>query len=275
MVVPSDSGEYRNWERVEMHRKNICLSWILLSSVCLFLVSTSQATVVYVLDDAGYGGPIGGFYSGLYGGPGVSTEYISGALNDYSFSGTKLLWVVPGDAFTSDEMSTMETFLSNGGHIGFLGGGYWFAGVRDENINTAVASLGGHITINSNWTDTGYPHSVDRNSGGIVSDPFTEGVNSFVFGPFSPLSLGGSAKSLILGTDGSSIQLATENIGTGTIFVMGGQTAWDLDPFTLGSDNRTLFTNILTIPEPCTLALLALGGLAVSRRHKRGKYKNA
>jgi len=89
-----------------------------------------------------------------------------------------------------------------------------------------------------------------------------------VYGIFSPLSISDSAKALVLGEDGSSIMLAYENIGAGTVFVMGGQSAWDLDTYFAGKDNRTLFTNILTVPEPATLMLLAVGGLGLLKCRK-------
>jgi len=38
----------------------------------------SEVTKVFVLDEASYGGPIGGFYSGSYGGPWGPAAYISG-----------------------------------------------------------------------------------------------------------------------------------------------------------------------------------------------------
>ena len=43
---------------------------LVVSFVLVLFPSLIYAADVYVLDEDNYGGPIGGFYSGLYGGPG-------------------------------------------------------------------------------------------------------------------------------------------------------------------------------------------------------------
>jgi hypothetical protein len=220
----------------------------ILSVVLLMLVLFAPhvyAADVYVLDEDGYGGPIGGFYSGLYGGPGATAAYISGEVTADKLVGGRLLWLIPADSFTLSEISVMASFLNSGGRIGFLGAWYGFATARDDSINAAISSLGGHISINTNFADNGYPHYAYRSNDRILSDPLTNGVDSFVYGPFSPLSLSASAKALVLGEDGSSVVLAYERIGAGTVFVMTSQSAWDLDPFSAGTGNRDLFRNML------------------------------
>jgi hypothetical protein len=220
---------------------------VLLVVLFMLVLFTSRiyAADVYVLDEDNYGGPIGGFYSGLYGGPGSTAAYISGELTADKLVGGRLLWVIPAHNFTPSEISVMASFLNSGGRIGFLGGWYGFFTARDDSINAAIASLGGHISINTNYVDNGYPHYVYRSNDQILSDPLTNTVNLFVYGIFSPLSLSGSAKALVLGQDGSSVLLAYEIIGAGTVFVMSSQSAWDLDYAAAGTDNRALFINML------------------------------
>jgi hypothetical protein len=236
--------------------------------VLLVSVAPISAAEVLVLDEAGYGGPIGGFYNGSYGGPPSSAAYISGDLSTQDFTGAKLLWALPADDFTVDEMATLSAFLNGGGRIGFLGEWYGVAGARNGSINAAVATLGGHISIDSTYADNGYPHYAYRSNGKILDDPFTVGVNSVVYGLFSPLSLSGGAKALVLGEDGSSVLLAREDIGAGKIFVMADQAPWDLDPYSAGTDTRTLLANILIVPEPATMTLMLAGGLVLIRRRR-------
>ena len=49
---------------------------------------------------------------------------------------------------------------------------------------------------------------------------------------------------------------------------MADQSPWDLDPYSAGTDNRVLFTNILT-PEPAFAALAALAALGCLRLRQR------
>jgi opacity protein-like surface antigen len=156
---------------------------MVLFMIVLF-ISQVYAADVYVLDEDAYGGPIGGFYSGLYGGPGSTASYISGELTADNIAGGRLLWLIPADGFTSSEISVMSSFLNSGGRIGFLGAWYGFATARDDSINAAISSLGGHISINTNYVDNGYPHYAYRSNDRILSDPLTNGVDSFVYGIF-------------------------------------------------------------------------------------------
>ena len=174
---------------------------------------------------------------------------------DPCLAGARLLWAIPADECTTDEIGAMTAFLGGGGRIGFLGEWYGFAGARDASISAALAALGGHVAIQSSHKDDGYPHYAYRSNGKIAEDPFTDLVNSMVYGLFSP------AKALVLGEDGSSVLLAYEPIGSGIVFVMADQSPWDLDPYSSGTDNRTLFTNMLLAPEPVGTGAAALDGL--------------
>jgi hypothetical protein len=129
-------------------------------------------------------------------------------LDTSKLAGGKLLWVVPADSFTSTEINALASFLNGGGRIGFLGEWYGFATARDDSINAAIAALGGHISINTNFVDSGTQYAY-RSNGQILSDPFTNNVNSFVYGAFSPLNLSASATALILGQDKNNVLLGS------------------------------------------------------------------
>jgi hypothetical protein len=71
--------------------------------------------------------------------------------------------------------------------------------------------------------------------------------------------------------------MAYQNIGPGSIFLITDQNVWDNAPSNWGGtfDNGRMFENLLeastvVVPEPGTLAMLALGllGFAASRRRR-------
>ena len=163
---------------------------------------------VVVFDEDSYGGPIGGFYSGLYGGPPTTAAYVT-EVTDASLAGSRLLWALPANDFTTEELDAMAAFLAGGGRIGFLGEWYGFATARDVSITGAVASLGGHMSIATYFADGSYPFYAYRADGRIADDPFTDGVSSFVYGAFSPLAVAEPAKPLVFGQDGVSVLLPT------------------------------------------------------------------
>lgn len=241
-----------------------CAAFLVLVAMAL----PASSTDVVVFDEAAYGGPIGAFYSGSFGGPPASAAYVS-EVTAQSLAGAQLFWALPADDFTPDEIEAMASFLAGGGRIAFLGEWYGFAGPRDASINGAVAALGGHIEIATTYADSGYPHYALRSNGRIVEDAFTAGVDSVVYGLFSPLGLGGSAVALIFGEDGTSVLLAYEPVGAGLLVVMADQNPWDLDPYSAGTDTRVLFTNLLTAPEPAHASVVALGALLLFHRGTR------
>ena len=105
--------------------------------------------------------------------------------------------------------------------------------------------------------------------------PFA-GVNTYNYGCFASLVLGGNAQALMVGTDHSQVMMGYQTVGAGSIFLITDQNVWD-NVYASSNDNKVMIENLLSatvvpsVPEPETYAMLLAGlGLmgAVARRRK-------
>jgi hypothetical protein len=201
---------------------------------------------------------INNFYNTL---SGVSSTILSGTLDTNDLTGISLLWAVqPADSYTAAELNKMQTFLAGGGRIAFMGEHGSFAPDENARITAAIAALGGHITINVDFPDSGF-HDATVANGQILSHPLTQGVNTYNYACFASLNLSGAAQKLMLGTNLSDIMMAYENIGDGSVFVITDQNVWD-NVYASTNDNKVMFENLLlaqTHPVPIPAAVWLLG----------------
>jgi hypothetical protein len=250
----------------------------LLLTVLVSVPALSSAATVAVFGDRFDLNVINNFYNSL---PGTTSSILSGPLDSNNLSGVNLLWAVqPAASYTAAEITTMSSFLSGGGRIEFMGEHGTFAPDENNRITAAISLLSGNISIVNTLVDAGF-HDATVGNGQILSHPLTIGVNTYNYAAFAPLTLGGTAQTLMLGTDLTSIMMSYQNIGPGSIFVIADQNVWDNVASTGTNNNGIMFENLLLgntgappvngVPEPATMSLMmsGLAGLAAWRMRKR------
>jgi len=215
------------------------------------------------------------FYDNL---SGHSSTSISGQLNTNDLSGVDLLWATqPGDAYTIDELDSMATYLSGGGRIAFMGEHGSFTPDQNIRINEALSYLGAGMEIENSILDGGYRDATTA-GGQILDHSLTAGVDTYNYAAFAPLvNLSGNAEALMLGADLSSVMMAFENIGAGSIFLITDQNVWD-NVNNSSNDNAQMFENLLvaqtappvpSVSEPTTIAILSLSLIGLLSRRKK------
>ncbi|MFD2167965.1 PEP-CTERM sorting domain-containing protein [Thalassotalea euphylliae] len=225
---------------------------------------------------------INDFYNGL---AGHSSSIATGSLDTIDLSTTDLLWATqPSDSYSNAELLAMQSYLALGGRIAFMGEHGSFAPDQNLRINDALSFLGSSISINNDIVDAFF-RTASVGDGQILSHELTQGVNSYEYAAFAPLTVGVGAEVLMVGEElfngETSVMMAFENIGAGSIFLITDQNVWDNSPGWGGTfDNARMFENLVTantgapaptsqIPEPASIMLMSLALFGIRRQFRR------
>lgn len=254
--------------------------------------NASAVSTVAIFGDAPFGvsfSTINNLYNGLP----DTTSSIIGALTPGNLTGVGLLWAIqPNSPYSGSEVGAMAGFLGAGGRIAFMGEHGGIALSQNNNINTALGSLGSTMSIIPGVIVDGGSRTASVGDGQILADPLTVGVDQYEYAAFDPLDLGANGIPLMLGEDDiTDVMMGFENVGPGSIFMITDQNVLNFSPAD-SFDNEVMFANLLTadtgappppgddvppvftgIPEPATLTLFGAGILGlgwVRRRRKAG-----
>lgn len=257
------------------------LSIAFLCSMAGLISTEAHAGLVHVWGNRFNLNHINDFYSSQ---PGVQSKIIGNNLNTNDLSNVDLLWIVqPARSLKPGEIHALDTYLSAGGRIVFLGEHGYFAPNENARISQAIGELGGNMSITRGAVDGGYHLT---HAGQILSHPLNQDVAAFEYAAFAPIKLGGNAEAVMTGKNASDVMIGYESVGGGSIVLLTDQNVWNR----IGSsrnNNVQFMRNLLTIqsspppqdqfggvPEPasvvCWLAVVCLGAaFARSRRAHR------
>ena len=168
------------------------------------VLGAGTSVLIQELDSgtAGYGGSIANYYNGL----GGVTATQSTAASITSLAGVNLfISMLPQSAYSSGEISAMQSLLASGGTIFFIGEstGYGPGGIADPIITSTLATLGSTMTMAGNDHGT-YPTGAT-----VLANPLTAGVSSFTYG-FTSFITGGTP---LFDTVGGTPFIAVESVG--------------------------------------------------------------
>lgn len=131
---------------------------------------------------------------------GVDSSRFSGTVTSAQLAGIDLFLVpLPADEFAGPEIAVMQSFLTGGGSIFFLGENSNFS-ESNARINGALSDLGSSLSIVGNTFDSGW-HTATGSQ--IASDPFTAGVTTFSYAAVSGVTVGSEGTMLFYGTNGT------------------------------------------------------------------------
>jgi len=119
------------------------------------------------------------FYDSL---PGVTSTLLSGSIDASSLTDVDLLLLpAPDDLFDASEITAMQSFVTDGGSLFFLGEalGIPFGASTNAFINAALAALGSSMEIINVSLDVG---SRAATGAQIAPDLLTTGVSAFDYG---------------------------------------------------------------------------------------------
>jgi len=168
----------------------------------------------------------------------------------------------PTSAMTDNEMTSLTSFVNNGGRVFFIGEHNGYAPTENANISDAISRLGGAITVlggsyNENAFDDG---TVGLRN--INNSPLMAGVTSFQTAYWAQLQINADISQAVLVSENSSgvdnrITLADQAVGKGRVTLIADQN-W-LDDLYRIAGNETFLRN-LAINSVQNVAVVSGGG---------------
>ncbi|QDS91867.1 hypothetical protein FF011L_06030 [Roseimaritima multifibrata] len=241
---------------------------VLLTGILMLAASTSQAGLIVLsgdsnLDDSGSN--LEDFYANMFGGqkvfasPAGLTSYVGETQNKMiaaagaaNFTEGSLAsgipsgqdWVVAGGdgLFSNSEISLIADFFNAGGNVYLIGEGF-NAPAENLTINKILEKLGSNMRLTAP-ADPAKTTAWKANAAEIYPNPLTAGIDYF----------GGDYSSVVTG--GTPL---FDSATTGETFIA----------------VENLAVSAATVPEPTSLAILSVMGIAACGARRRSKRANA
>ena len=151
--------------------------------------------------------------------------------------------VLPERTLNPAEIKNLKDYIGRGGRIVWVGEHSGYVSMNNI-INTAMAELGGHLSIQSLIMDKNCTYLPDTHLN--ISSPLMKGVTNLYGNAVSAINIGGNATVLVkMNDDPTKITMAQEGMGNGDMIAWADLNQWDkINNTSFGT--ATFFRNLLS-----------------------------
>lgn len=228
---------------------------------------SASASAVLIQDGTVFSsGQLNTYYNGL---AGVTSSLLNSStpLTSSLFSGIDLFVAAPPqNPYSAAELSEIGSFINGGGTAFLMGENNGFP-TSNNAVNAVASAIGSSLSITPAALSPASGCGIGTSTGATLVGSTMAGVGAFTWGCGSIVN-GGVAE--LLRDDLSTVMMASEAIGAGTLIVMADG---NISVTTTG--NQQFFSNLLSlssteVSEPGMLAVFGLGlaGIGYARRRK-------
>ena len=207
------------------------------------------------LSGSSYDGNLASYYTSQ--GFTVSNLDSSKTIDQLTLNYDLLIFQLPSDAFTANEVTAGINFLNTGGRMFFIGEHSGFA-TYNTNISNYVSSLGGALSI----TSASFAGAVDQNVGNknFTDSSINSGVDQFRFNAASWINIDPDISEAVIVDDANNILVGDQAINLGRVTLIADVNPMDTSTNGLSSyDNKIWFKN-LAIDSANNRDIVANGG---------------